>query len=92
MAGEAEESGQGLGRFLAQVGVGAEGEPGSGDALEAAQRPVGHPREDLDGEVIGEAGHALLLPRPPRHPICKRGIEGDHLTAPFLGFDYHRFE
>jgi len=66
---EAEDSGQGLGRFLAEIRVGAEGEPGSGHALEPAQRPVGHPREDLDDEVLREAGHALLLPRPPRHPI-----------------------
>jgi len=71
LTGEAEEAGQGLGRFLAEVRVGAEGEPGSGHALEPAQRHVGHPREDLDDEVLREAGHALLLPRPPRHPICE---------------------
>lgn len=83
--GVGEEAGQGLGRFLAEVGVGAEGEPGSGDALEAAQRAVGHPREDVDDEVSGEAGHAPLLPRPPRHgPICKWKIEG---VASFLGLD-----
>jgi hypothetical protein len=39
-----EESRQGLRSTLADVPVRAEGQPGSGHALEAAERLVGHPR------------------------------------------------
>lgn len=38
-----EEAGHGLRRPPADAGVGAEGEPLLGHALEAAQRPAGHP-------------------------------------------------
>jgi hypothetical protein len=56
-----EEAGKGLGTTLADVGVRAEGQPRLGHALEAAERHVGHPREDLDEGPLGEARRSLLL-------------------------------
>lgn len=56
-----EESRQGLRRQLADLWVGAEGEPGLGHALEAAERPVGHPRQDLREGPLREAPQRLLL-------------------------------
>lgn len=50
-----EESGEGLGRSLDDVRVGAEGEPLFGHAPEAAERPVGQARQDLDEGALGEA-------------------------------------
>jgi hypothetical protein len=40
--------------LAAVVGVGDDAAPPHGDALEAAERLVGHAREDLDEEVVGE--------------------------------------
>lgn len=51
-----EEAGDGLEKPPAVVGVGDEIAPVRGDALAAAQRLYGQPREDIDDEVIGEAG------------------------------------
>jgi hypothetical protein len=56
-----EEAGHGLRAPAADDGVGAEGKPWPGDALEAAQRLVGHPREDFGDEIVGEAGRHWLL-------------------------------
>lgn len=56
-----EEAGQGLRTLLADLGVGAEGKPGLGHALEAAERAVGYPRQDLDEGAFGEAPQGLLL-------------------------------
>lgn len=49
-----EEAGQGLMCLPAEGRVGAEGEPWFGHALEAAERAVGHPGEDVGDEVLGE--------------------------------------
>jgi hypothetical protein len=48
---------------LADVGVGAEGKPRLGDALEAAEQLVGCPRRDLDegGDREAPHGRGLLL-------------------------------
>jgi hypothetical protein len=56
-----EEAGQGLRTPLADLVVGAEGKPGLGHALEAAERHVGHPRQDLDEWPLGDAPQWLLL-------------------------------
>lgn len=51
-----EESGEGLRCPLDGFdGVGAELAPLLGDALEAAERPVGQPRQDLDEGALGDA-------------------------------------
>ena len=62
-----EETRKGLRRPLADVLGGAEGKPRLGHALEAAQRPVGHPSEDLDEGTLGDAHRRLplvLMPLP----------------------------
>jgi hypothetical protein len=55
-----EEPRQGLWRPLADVRGGAESKPRLGHALEAAERPVGHSRKDLDEGALGEARRGLL--------------------------------
>jgi hypothetical protein len=56
-----EESREGLRRPPADVPGGAEGKPRLGHALEAAERPIGHPTKDLDEGALGEARRRLLL-------------------------------
>jgi hypothetical protein len=56
-----EEAGQGLRRPLTDVWAGAESEPRPRHTLEAAQRPVGHPRQDLHERALREAPRGLLL-------------------------------
>jgi hypothetical protein len=56
-----EEAGQGLRAPLADVGVGAEGQPRLGHALEAAERLVGNPRQDSGEDVGGEAPERVLF-------------------------------
>lgn len=64
-----EEASQGLGE-LPVVGV-DEVPPGRGHAPEAADRPGREAREDLDNEVIGEAGRRAppSLGPPPLHHL-----------------------
>lgn len=59
-----KEAGEGLGEPVAVVGVGDEAAPVRGDALAAAERLDGQPREDLHDEVVGEAGRRRV-----RHPL-----------------------
>jgi hypothetical protein len=56
-----EETGKGLWRPRENVPGGAECKPRPGHALEAAERPVGHPSKDLDEGALGEARRRLLL-------------------------------
>jgi hypothetical protein len=56
-----EETGKGLWRPRENVPGGAECKPRLGHALEAAERPVGHPSKDLDEGALGEARRRLLL-------------------------------
>jgi hypothetical protein len=51
-----EEAGQGFGELTAVLRLGYEVAPGPGDALAAADGPEGEAGEDLDDEVVGEAG------------------------------------
>jgi len=56
--------------------VGDEVAPVRGDALAAAQRLDGQPRQDIDDEVVGQAGRRRvghLLPGRPRHLANKLG-------------------
>lgn len=65
-----EHAGEGLGEPPAVVGVGDEGAPVPGDALEVAERLDWEPCQDLNDEVVGEAVRRaahLLLPGPLRH-------------------------
>jgi hypothetical protein len=61
IAAEVEEAGEGLRAPLADFGIGAEGKPRLWHALEAAERPVGHPGQDLDQSVLRQARHGLVL-------------------------------
>jgi hypothetical protein len=56
-----EEAGEGLRAPPADLGIGAEGKPPLGHATEAAERPVGHPGQDLDQGVLRQARRGLLL-------------------------------
>jgi hypothetical protein len=86
-----EEAGKALRRPLADVGVGAEREPRTGHAREAAERLVGHPRQDLQKGTLGDAHHSLLL-LPPlqteetvrigRVPSMNRRSEGEMWIKP----------
>ncbi len=58
-----EEAGQRLRQLLAVLTVGDEVAPGPADALEAAHGADGEAAEDLDDEVVGEAGRRV----PPPH-------------------------
>jgi hypothetical protein len=55
-----EEAGEGLRAPPADLGIGAEGKPPLGHATEAAERPVGHPGQDLDQGVLRQARRGLL--------------------------------
>ena len=71
-----EEARDGLREPAAVVGVGDEVAPGRGDALAAAQRLDGQPRQDIDDEVVGQAGRRRvgnLLPGRLRHLANKQG-------------------
>lgn len=78
-----EESGEGLGRSLDDVRVGAEGEPLLGHAPEAAERPVGQARQDLDEGALGEARRRGL----PLLPLLRKGEAARliSLSNPFHG-------
>jgi len=71
-----EEAGEGLGEPPTVVGVADEVAPVGGDALAPAQRLDGQPRQDIDDEVVGQAGRRRvgnLLPGRLRHLANKQG-------------------
>lgn len=58
---EEVEAREGVWRTLADVETGAKIKPRLGHALEAAERPVAHPLQDLPEDVVGDVRRGLLL-------------------------------